>query len=61
MKKALALLIFLIVLTVGVLTGCVDDATGEEHNYIPTVIEPTCDSAGYITWILNSGGSCRYA
>lgn len=58
MKKVLALFIFLIVLTVGVLTGCVDDTPGEEHNYIPTVIEPTCDSAGYTEYTCADCGDC---
>ena len=58
MKKVLALFIFLIVLTAGVLTGCADDATGEAHNYIPTVIEPTCDSAGYTEYTCADCGDC---
>ncbi len=58
MKKVLALFIFLIVLTAGVLTGCVDDTPGEEHNYIPTVIEPTCEGAGYTEYTCADCGDC---
>ena len=48
MKKVLTLFIFLIILIAGSLTGCNDTPdAADEHNYTSTVIEPTCEAAGY--------------
>ena len=43
MKRILAILIFGILL----LTGCGDGVSTSEHLYAGTVIEPTCEEAGY--------------
>ena len=55
MKKFLALLIFITVLALGVLTGC-GDTPGSEHNYVPTVIEPTCEEGGYTEYACDHCG-----
>ena len=57
MKKFLALLIFITVLALGVLTGC-GDTPGSEHNYVPTVIEPTCEGVGYTEFTCTHCGDC---
>ena len=55
MKKFLALLIFITVLALGVLTGC-GDTPDSEHNYVPTVIEPTCEEGGYTEYACDHCG-----